>query len=58
MPSGYEYKSSGTNSQVSHSAVVYNLRPDMLNAPQGNHYCARDYGSSGSNQNSYHYSNT
>jgi hypothetical protein len=25
---------------------------------QGNHYCARDYGSSASNQNSYHYSNT
>ncbi|KAL0935033.1 uncharacterized protein CTRU02_209624 [Colletotrichum truncatum] len=24
---------------------------------QGNHYCARDYGSSSSNQNSYHYSN-
>ncbi|CEJ92328.1 Putative Pc16g06240 protein [[Torrubiella] hemipterigena] len=24
---------------------------------QGNHYCARDYGSSASNQNSYHYSN-
>ncbi|CAG9988858.1 unnamed protein product [Clonostachys byssicola] len=39
MPSGYEYKSSGTNSQ-------------------GNHYCARDYGSSAPNQNSYHYSNT
>ncbi|CAH0046737.1 unnamed protein product [Clonostachys solani] len=39
MPSGYEYKSSGTNSQ-------------------GNHYCARDYGSGASNQNAYHYSNT
>ncbi|TDL28848.1 hypothetical protein BD410DRAFT_712098 [Rickenella mellea] len=25
---------------------------------QGNHYCSRDYGSSASNQNSYHYSNT
>ncbi|KAI1448851.1 hypothetical protein F5Y02DRAFT_414854 [Annulohypoxylon stygium] len=24
---------------------------------QGNHYCARDYGSSGSNSNTYHYSN-
>ncbi|KAK7459759.1 hypothetical protein Landi51_00008 [Colletotrichum acutatum] len=36
---GYEYKSSGTNSE-------------------GNHYCARDYGSSASNSNSYHYSNT
>lgn len=26
--------------------------------PQGNHYCSRDYGSSASNQNSYHYSNS
>ncbi|KPI34992.1 uncharacterized protein AB675_11900 [Cyphellophora attinorum] len=25
---------------------------------QGNHYCSRDYGSSASNQNSYHYSNS
>lgn len=25
---------------------------------QGNHYCSRDYGSSASNSNSYHYSNT
>ncbi|KAI1164792.1 hypothetical protein F5B18DRAFT_614490 [Nemania serpens] len=25
---------------------------------QGNHYCARDYGSSASNANSYHYSNS
>ncbi|KAL5495572.1 hypothetical protein ACEPAI_1035 [Sanghuangporus weigelae] len=25
---------------------------------QGNHYCARDYGSSTPNQNAYHYSNT
>ncbi|KAI0905493.1 hypothetical protein F4824DRAFT_497732 [Ustulina deusta] len=25
---------------------------------QGNHYCARDHGSSASNPNSYHYSNT
>ncbi|RMZ66683.1 hypothetical protein GMOD_00002042 [Pyrenophora seminiperda CCB06] len=25
---------------------------------QGNHYCSRDYGSSASNTNSYHYSNT
>ncbi|KAL0257380.1 hypothetical protein SLS55_008191 [Diplodia seriata] len=24
---------------------------------EGNHYCARDYGSSAPNQNSYHYSN-
>ncbi|KAI7469021.1 hypothetical protein KC357_g6624 [Hortaea werneckii] len=25
---------------------------------QGNHYCTRDYGSSASNSNSYHYSNS
>ncbi|KDQ12472.1 hypothetical protein BOTBODRAFT_56752 [Botryobasidium botryosum FD-172 SS1] len=25
---------------------------------QGNHYCARDYGSSAPNQNAYHYSNS
>jgi hypothetical protein len=25
---------------------------------KGNHYCSRDYGSSTSNPNSYHYSNT
>ncbi|KAF8599920.1 hypothetical protein BDV93DRAFT_477053 [Ceratobasidium sp. AG-I] len=25
---------------------------------QGNHYCSRDYGSSASNSNSYHYSNS
>ncbi|EGR47430.1 uncharacterized protein TRIREDRAFT_108818 [Trichoderma reesei QM6a] len=25
---------------------------------QGNHYCARDYGSGASNSNSYHYSNS
>ncbi|KAG6000633.1 hypothetical protein E4U43_001553 [Claviceps pusilla] len=25
---------------------------------QGNHYCARDYGSSAANSNCYHYSNT
>ena len=25
---------------------------------QGNHYCARDYGSNASNSNSYHYSNS
>ncbi|KAH2024858.1 hypothetical protein KXV65_008894 [Aspergillus fumigatus] len=25
---------------------------------QGNHYCARDYGSGAANSNSYHYSNS
>ncbi|KAI1182302.1 hypothetical protein F5B17DRAFT_420994 [Nemania serpens] len=32
------------------------IRPIYLR--KGNHYCARDYGSSASNPNSYHYSNT
>lgn len=30
----------------------------LLTWIQGNHYCSRDYGSSASNSNSYHYSNT
>ncbi|CCF36991.1 hypothetical protein CH063_08422 [Colletotrichum higginsianum] len=53
MPSGqgYEYKSSGTNSQA---RLLRNRRATV----PGNHYCARDYGSSASNPNSYHYSNT
>ncbi|KXH34714.1 hypothetical protein CNYM01_06138 [Colletotrichum nymphaeae SA-01] len=46
---GYEYKSSGTNSEV----IIDRSLPKL-----GNHYCARDYGSSASNSNSYHYSNT
>lgn len=35
--------------------------PDPLSSfsfSQGNHYCARDYGDSAPNQNSYHYSNS
>ncbi|KAF2212530.1 hypothetical protein CERZMDRAFT_84211 [Cercospora zeae-maydis SCOH1-5] len=40
--SGYTVTSSGTNSQ------------DLI-TKQGNHYCSRDYGSSASNDNSYHY---
>lgn len=31
--------------------------PAQLISPKGNHYDARDYGSSASNSNSYHYSN-
>lgn len=56
---GYSYKSSGTNSQVSRFIVgIARVRRLVrVNADQGNHYCARDYGSSASNQNSYHYSN-
>lgn len=30
----------------------------LTGLPKGNHYCARDYGSSASNANSYHYSNS
>ena len=30
----------------------------LTTAIQGNHYDSRDYGSSASNSNSYHYSNT
>lgn len=29
----------------------------MTKYHQGNHYCSRDYGSSATNSNSYHYSN-
>ncbi|KAJ5740889.1 hypothetical protein N7493_000761 [Penicillium malachiteum] len=37
----------------------YSYKSSGTNSPeQGNHYCARDYGSSASNSNSYHYSNT
>ncbi|RFN47133.1 hypothetical protein FIE12Z_8658 [Fusarium flagelliforme] len=35
----------------------YNVKSSGTNS-QGNHYCSRDYGSSASNSNSYHYSNT
>ncbi|QPC75415.1 hypothetical protein HYE68_006167 [Fusarium pseudograminearum] len=35
----------------------YEIKGSGTNS-QGNHYCARDYGSSASNSNSYHYSNT
>lgn len=66
----YSYKSSGTNSQVrtytmmmAYSRQLYNnvtsaIEPWVANSNQGNHYCSRDYGSSASNSNSYHYSNT
>ncbi|KAI1319644.1 hypothetical protein F5Y16DRAFT_405902 [Xylariaceae sp. FL0255] len=35
----------------------YSYKSSCTNS-QGNHYCARDYGSSAPNQNSYHYSNS
>ncbi|KAF7560915.1 hypothetical protein G7046_g3223 [Stylonectria norvegica] len=57
MSDNYSYKSSGTNSQVS---ILYSFTHDTFHADlvQGNHYCARDYGSDASNSNSYHYSNS
>jgi hypothetical protein len=62
MPDGYTYKSSGTNSQVYPPLRhhPFTSRPTTNTKPptQGNHYCARDYGSGASNSNSYHYSNT
>lgn len=43
-----------------HPPYLASLLTTDTNAPhtQGNHYCARDYGSGASNSNSYHYSNT
>jgi hypothetical protein len=59
---GYSYKSSGTNSQVSLSDSslskgICETNGGTKMSAKGNHYCARDYGSSASNSNSYHYSN-
>lgn len=57
---GYSYKGHGTNNQV-HPFLPTPQPPIPTNPhpfPQGNHYCARDYGSSASNSNTYHYSNT
>ncbi|KAJ5235736.1 uncharacterized protein N7469_004904 [Penicillium citrinum] len=34
----------------------YSYKSSVTNS-QGNHYCARDYGSGAANSNSYHYSN-
>lgn len=51
----YTVTSSGTNSQVAHPKLVVGMRhADRI---QGNNYDSRDYGSSASNSNSYHYSN-
>lgn len=62
MPGGdYSYKSSGTNSQVTFPRPALFMTSQKSRAEtfvQGNHYCARDYGSSASNSNSYHYSNS
>lgn len=37
---------------------IYKTIRTTADISQGNHYCSRDYGSSASNSNSYHYSNT
>ncbi|KAK7430214.1 hypothetical protein QQZ08_003189 [Neonectria magnoliae] len=47
---------------TSHSTYIttsdnYSYKSSGTNS-QGNHYCARDYGSGASNSNSYHYSNS
>ncbi|KAJ5630667.1 uncharacterized protein N7484_010767 [Penicillium longicatenatum] len=39
------------------SGEGYSYKSSGTNS-QGNHYCARDYGSGASNSNSYHYSNS
>lgn len=52
---GYTVTSSGTNSQVGSSCA---FEEPILTWAQGNHYDSRDYGSSASNSNSYHYSNS
>lgn len=57
----FEYKSSGVNKDVcSPPDPRHVFTQTWLTKPspgQGNHYCARDYGSSAVNSNSYHYSN-
>jgi hypothetical protein len=51
----YKYTGSGTNNQV--SGLVDRVFRDyvLTGSRQGNHYCARDYGSEGTG---YHYSNS
>lgn len=39
-------------------AILFRSRDSIDNWLQGNHYCSRNYGSSASNSNSYHYSNS
>ncbi|RDI87305.1 hypothetical protein Vi05172_g2873 [Venturia inaequalis] len=52
--SGSTSSSSGSSGS---SGAGYTITGSGTNS-QGNHYCSRDYGSSASNGNSYHYSNT
>ncbi|KAN0071742.1 hypothetical protein V8E54_010338 [Elaphomyces granulatus] len=40
-----------------HSHLITFRRQLITDLIQGNHYCARDYGESASNPNTYHYSN-
>ncbi|KAK4615306.1 hypothetical protein CLAFUW4_09881 [Fulvia fulva] len=49
--------SQGSSNNSSSGSQGYNVTSSGTNS-QGNHYCSRDYGSSASNSNSYHYSNT
>ncbi|KAI9167566.1 hypothetical protein HJFPF1_03697 [Paramyrothecium foliicola] len=51
----YEYKGSGTNSQVGRQQL--NSLFPATDGLQGSHWCARDHGSGAANSNSYHYSN-
>ncbi|PGH32820.1 hypothetical protein GX50_04360 [[Emmonsia] crescens] len=46
-----------SNSGKSNTSGGYSYKSSGTNS-QGNHYCARDYGSGAANSNSYHYSNT
>ncbi|CAI7677047.1 unnamed protein product [Penicillium discolor] len=56
---GYTTDSSGTNSQICPlDLYIMPPRTQYMDLFLGNHYCSRDYGSSASNSNSYHYSNT
>ncbi|KAM0721751.1 hypothetical protein Q7P37_002676 [Cladosporium fusiforme] len=48
--------SQNSSSTSSSSGKGYTTTSSGTNS-QGNHYCSRDYGSSASNSNSYHYSN-
>ncbi|KAK5716154.1 hypothetical protein LTR15_009980 [Elasticomyces elasticus] len=58
--SGKSSSTSGSTSDSSSGSATgggYEVTSSGTNS-QGNHYDARDYGSSASNSNSYHYSNT
>ena len=54
----YEVTGSGTNSQVGRAYPMNSLGGGANTCLKGNSWDSRDYGSSASNQNSYHYSNS